>query len=116
LPKGSHISYGCTFKLQRDSKIAILPVGYFDGIPRITSSKSRVLINGSKALQLGRVTMNMLVIDVTDVKKIKVGDAATIIGSDKKEIISAENWGDWSQSFNYEIVTRINPALPRQLV
>lgn len=113
LPKGSHISYGCTFTLKRDSKIAILPVGYFDGIPRISSNKSSVLVNKIKVPQLGRVTMNMIVVDVTDVKKIKVGDVATVIGSDGKVTVSAEDWGDWSGSFNYEITTRINGALPR---
>lgn len=116
LPKGSHISYGCTFTLQRDSKIAILPVGYFDGIPRISSGKGRVVINGIKAPQLGRVTMNMIIVDVTNVKKIQVGDVATIVGSDGKEVVSAENWGDWSGSFNYEITTRINGALVRKVV
>ncbi len=116
LAKGSHISYGCTFTLQRDSKIAILPVGYFDGIPRNTSNKASVLINGIKVPQLGRVTMNMIVVDVTDVKKIKVGDTATLIGNDKKEVVSAEDWANWANSFSYEIVTRINPTLQRKLV
>jgi alanine racemase len=116
LVKGSHISYGCSFTLQRDSKIAILPVGYFDGIPRIASNKASVLINGNKVSQLGRVTMNMIVVDVTEVKKIKVGDIATIIGRDKKEVVTAEDWASWSSSFSYEIVTRINPILPRRLV
>ena len=116
LSKGTHISYGCTFTLQRDSKIAILPVGYFDGIPRVSSGKGRVLVNGVKVPQLGRVTMNMIVIDVTDVKKIKVGDVATLIGRDKKEVVSAEDWGAWSGSFNYEITTRINSNLLRKVV
>lgn len=116
LKKGSCISYGCTFTLARDSKIAILPVGYFDGIPRISSGKSHVLINGTKAPQLGRVTMNMIVIDVTDVKKVKVGDVATLIGKDKKEVVSAQNWGDWAGSFNYEITTRLSANLPRKVV
>jgi alanine racemase len=116
LPKGSCISYGCTFQLKRDSKIAILPVGYFDGIPRISSNKGHVIINGKKLPQLGRVTMNMLVIDATDLPKIKVGDIATIIGNEKNQVISAEDWGDWSESFNYEITTRINPNLIRKLI
>ncbi len=116
LPKGSFISYGCTFQLKRDSKIAILPVGYFDGIPRISSKKAWVLVNGIKVPQLGRVTMNMIVVDVTDVKKIKVGDIATIIGGEKNQVVSAEDWGDWSGSFNYEITTRINPNLTRKLI
>ncbi|MBP7709662.1 MAG: alanine racemase [Rickettsiales bacterium] len=116
LQKGSHISYGCTFTLQRDSKIAILPVGYFDGIPRISSGKGHVLVNGIKAPQLGRVTMNMIVIDVTDVKKVNVGDVATVIGKDKKDVVSAEDWGDWAGSFNYEITTRLSANLPRKVV
>ena len=116
LPKGSFISYGCTFQLKRDSKIAILPVGYFDGIPRLSSNKGHVLINGKKLPQLGRVTMNMLVIDATDLPKIKVGDIATIIGGEKNQVVSAEDWGDWSGSFNYEITTRINPNLTRKLI
>jgi alanine racemase len=116
LPKGSHISYGCTFTLQRDSKIAILPIGYFDGIPRISSGKGSVIINGIKMSQIGRVTMNMIIVDATEAKKIKVGDVATIIGRDKNEVVSAEDWGDWSGSFNYEITTRINPIIPRKLV
>lgn len=116
LPKGSCISYGCTFQLKRDSKIAILPVGYFDGIPRISSNKGNVIINGKKLPQLGRVTMNMLVIDATDLPKIKVGDIATIIGKDKEQIISAKDWGDWSNSFHYEITTRINLKLERRLL
>jgi alanine racemase len=116
LPKGSHISYGCTFTLKRDSKIAILPVGYFDGIPRQASNKAQVVVGGIKVPQLGRVTMNMIVIDVTDVKKLKVGDVATIVGKDGKASVTFEDWGDWSQSFNYEVVTRLNANLPRKVV
>lgn len=112
LSRGCNISYGCTFSLKRDSKVAILPVGYFDGIPRIASAKGYVMINGVKAPQLGRVTMNMIVVDVTDVKKIKIGDEAIIIGKG----VTAEDWGFWSGSFNYEITTRINSNIPRKLV
>jgi alanine racemase len=60
--------------------------------------------------------MNMIIVDATEAKKIKVGDVATIIGRDKNEVVSAEDWGDWSGSFNYEITTRINPIIPRKLV
>jgi alanine racemase len=58
----------------------------------------------------------MIVVDVTDVKKIKIGDIATIIGGEKNQVVSAEDWGDWSGSFNYEITTRINPNLTRKLI
>ena len=115
MPKGSAISYGCTHILQRDSKVAVLPIGYFDGILRVSSNKSQVLIKGKKVSQIGRVTMNLIVLDVTDVK-VKEGDEATIIGTDGKEYISAEDWADWSQTSNYEIVTKINPSLKRKVV
>jgi alanine racemase len=115
MPKGSHISYSCTFTLKRDSRIAILPIGYFDGIPRSSSNKSQVLINGKKVPQIGRVTMNMIVIDVTDLKKVKIGDLVTVIGKDKKEEITSQDWGDWSDSFNYEITTRLSQSTTRIL-
>ncbi len=115
LPKGSAISYNSTHVLKRDSKIAVLPIGYFDGIPRITSNKSFVLVNGKKAPQIGRVTMNLIVIDVTDVGPVKAGDVVTIIGCDKKAEISADDWATWAQTSNYEIVTRINSNLSRRL-
>ncbi len=113
--KGSAISYGCTYILKRDSKIAILPIGYFDGIFRSSSNQGWVLLKGKKVKQIGRVTMNLIAVDVTDVKGAKIGDVVTIIGADKKEIITAEDWGSWSKTSNYEIVTRINSALPRVL-
>jgi alanine racemase len=114
MPKGACIAYNCTYKLKRDSKIAILPIGYFDGISRLASNKMEVLINGKKCKQLGRVMMNILVIDVTDVKNLKVGDIATIIGKDGKEIITAEELASNSQTINYEITTRLNANLARK--
>ena len=116
MPKGSAISYNCTHILTRDSKIAVLPVGYFDGVPRIASNKAYVLVNGKKVAQIGRVTMNLIVLDVTDVKHVKEGDIATIIGCDDNETITAEDWATWSQTVNYEISTRLNSSLSRKVV
>ncbi len=116
MPQGSAISYNCTHILTRDSRIAVLPVGYFDGVPRIASNKAYVLVNGKKVPQIGRVTMNLIVLDVTDLKSVKEGDIATIIGCDEKESISAEDWAVWSQTVNYEISTRLNSSLYRTVV
>lgn len=116
LPKGSTISYGCTHILKRDSKIAILPIGYYDGISRVSSNKSQFLINGTKVPQLGRVTMNIVLLDITDIKNVKIGDEVVIIGNSKKQNISANDWALWSQTSNYEIVTRISSNLPRIIV
>ncbi len=116
MPKGSAISYGCTYILKRDSKIAVLPIGYYDGIFRCSSSKGWALVNGQKVPQIGRITMNLIVLDVTDVKQVKAGDAVTIIGNDKKENVTADDIAIWAQTSNYEIVTRINSALKRLIV
>lgn len=116
LPKGSKISYGCTYELERDSKIAILPVGYYDGISRVSSNKSQFLVNGKKVPQIGRVTMNIVVLDVTDVKNVKAGDEVIVIGSNKKQEVRADDWAIWSQTSNYEIVTRIIANISRTIV
>ena len=116
MPKGSAISYGCTYILKRDSKIAVLPIGYYDGIFRCSSNKGWALVNCQKVPQIGRVTMNLIVLDVTDVKQVKAGDVVTIIGNDKKENVNADDLAIWAQTSNYEIVTRINSALKRLIV
>ncbi len=111
--KGSGIGYNCTHILQRDSKIAILPVGYFDGIPRHASNKGQVLINGHKAPQLGRVMMNIIVVDITDIPNVKTMDEVVIIGESKNERITAEDWARFAGTINYDVVTRLNPAIKR---
>ncbi|MBM5782963.1 MAG: alanine racemase [Pelagibacterales bacterium] len=113
---GSPISYNCTHVLKKDSKIAVLPIGYFDGIPRISSGKSFVLINGKKVPQIGRVTMNLIMIDVTEVKDVKQGDIVTIFGFDRKSQIKIDDWANWSQTSNYEISARLNSFLSRKVV
>ena len=112
LPKGSAISYNRTHILARDAKVALLPIGYFDGISRVSSNKSFVIIGGKKVPQLGRVTMNLIVLDVTDVKNVKAGDVATVIGDG----VSADDWSAWSTTSCYEVVTRINPTISRKVV
>lgn len=116
LPKGSKIAYNCTATLERDSVVALLPVGYWDGVPRSLSNKGYVLVNGKKAPILGRVMMNMCVVDVTDCGRVRVGDTATIIGADKRLVVSAEEVAALAGTINYEIVTRINPLIPRVIV
>lgn len=113
--KGSAISYNSTHVLKRDSKLAIIPIGYFDGVPRVASNKGFVIVNGVKVPQIGRVTMNLIILDVTDVKNVKIGDVATIIGRQKNVEVSADDWGNFSQSSSYEVLTRINSAIKRMI-
>ncbi len=113
LQAGSFIAYDLTARLQRNSIVAILPVGYSDGYPRSASNKGSVLIHGKRARILGRVMMNMIVVDITDIPKVKPGDTVTLIGSDKGAMISAEEAAEAGDTINYEIVTRIDPRIPR---
>lgn len=113
LQAGSFIGYDLTARLQRDSVVAVLPVGYADGYPRSASGKGSVLIRGKRARILGRVMMNMIVVDVTDIPGVKLGDVVTLIGKDKGNVLSAEDVADASGTINYELVTRINARILR---
>jgi alanine racemase len=113
LLKGSKIAYDCTYTLKRDSRIAVLPVGYWDGIPRSLSSNGTVLIRGKRAHIIGRIMMNMCVIDITEVDGVKPGDIVTFIGKDKKQEITVDELACQAKTINYEIVTRLNPSIQR---
>lgn len=114
--KGSFIGYGCTYKTNRDSKIAVLPVGYNEGYDRRLSNIAHVLIKGQRAPVRGRVAMNMIMVDVTDIKGVKLEDEVILIGSQGKERITAEYLASLCGTINYEIITRINPLIPRKIL
>lgn len=116
LAEGTPVSYGLTEKVTRDSKVAVVPVGYWDGYDRKLSSVGHVLIRGRLAKVLGRVCMNMFVVDVTDIPGVTLEDEVVLIGAQGKQVLSAEEVGAGAGTINYEIVTRINPTLPRILV
>ena len=116
LHKGSKLGYDLTETLSRPTKVAVLPIGYWHGFPRSLSSIGKVLINGKGAKVLGRVSMDMVSVDVTDVKNVKVGDEAVIIGKSGKSEISADDVAYLSDTINYEIVTRLNPLIKRMVV
>lgn len=103
VPAGQAISYGGTFVTKRNSIIATIPVGYGDGYPRSLSNKGFVLIHGKKAPITGRVCMDQLMVDVTDIGSVKPMDEVTLIGRDGSEEITIEELGDLSGRFNYEL-------------
>lgn len=113
IPKDSFVGYGLTEKVSRATRIAVLPVGYFDGYPRSLSSKGVVLLNGLRCQVIGRVSMNMIVADVTDVGAVRSGDEAVLIGAQGKSLIGAEEVADRAGTISYEIITRINPLVAR---
>ncbi len=113
IPKGTPVSYGLTERVTRDTTLAVIPVGYWDGYDRKLSSVGTMLIRGKRAKVLGRICMNMCVVDVTDIRGVKVEDEVVMLGRQGKEAISAEELGDRIGTINYEVVTRVNPVLRR---
>jgi alanine racemase len=113
IPAGTAVSYGLTEKVKRDSAIGILPVGYWDGYDRGLSSTGEVLIDGKRAKILGRICMNMTVVDLTDIPKTKLFQEATLLGKSGKDKITAEEIAKKINTINYEVVTRINPLIKR---
>lgn len=112
--KGTPVSYGLTERVSRNARLAILPIGYWDGYDRRgMSNTGQVLIRGQRCKIVGRICMNMCVVDVTDVRGAKVEDEVVLLGSQKKERISAEDIASKMGTINYEVVTRINPLIPR---
>jgi alanine racemase len=116
IPPDSFIGYGCTYRTSARSRIAILPVGYSDGVDRRLSNLGYVLIKGRRAPIRGRICMNLIMVDVTDIPGVKLYDRATIIGRDGAEQITADTHAAWCQTINYEILSRLSPELPRSVV
>ncbi len=114
IPAGTSISYGKTFTTKRPTVLGILPIGYYDGYDRKLSSKAHVLVKGKRCAVLGRICMNLTMIDLTDLNTpVKPGEQVTLIGNSKKATISADELAENSTTINYEIVDRLNPLIPR---
>jgi alanine racemase len=113
LPAKTFIGYDCTYQTKKRTKIAILPIGYWEGYDRKFSNCGEVLIRGKRCPVRGRVCMNLTMVDVTKIPKIKIGDEVVLIGKQGKEEISADELAEKIGTINYEIITRINPLIPR---
>lgn len=116
LAAGSRIGYGLTEVVSRDTVMALLPVGYADGYDRRLSSLGNVLVRGKRAKILGKISMNLTAVDVTDIFGITVGDHATLIGRDGREHISVEELANVVGTIPYEIVSRIPAEFSRVVV
>jgi len=112
---GQFIGYGCTYKALRDMTIAVLPVGYYEGYPRLASNRGHVLIRGQRCPIVGRICMNMMMVDISHIPAVITGEAVTLIGHDGAEHLDAAQIGEWADTIHYEIVTQLNPAIPRRV-
>jgi len=113
IPKGRTLSYARTYKTEKEMKVATLPVGYGDGYPLSISNKGYVLIRGKKARILGAVTMDQIMVDVTDIKDVKTEDVAVLIGNQGNEEITATEVARIAGTIPYEIFTSINKRVQR---
>ena len=116
LESGTPISYGGTYVTDKPTKVATIPLGYGDGYPRSLSNKGFVLIHGKKAPILGRVCMDQFMVDVTHIPEAKAGDKVTLIGTDGDMEISADELGEISGRFNYELMCDLGKRIPRVYV
>lgn len=111
--RGDSVSYGGTFTAERQMRVATVPVGYGDGYPRSLSGKGYVLICGKPAPILGRICMDQFMVDVSDIPEAEEGGRVVLLGTDGGTGISAEELGELSGRFNYELVCDFGKRLPR---
>jgi alanine racemase len=116
LEAGREISYGGTYRTEKETRVATIPVGYADGYPRQLSNRGWVLIHGKKAPILGRVCMDQFMVDVTDIPEAQEYDETVLLGSQGGETITAEDIGDLSGRFNYELTCNISKRVPRVFI
>lgn len=116
VPADAFISYGCTHRTTSKTRIAVLPVGYYDGYDRSLSNLAYVLIKGKRAPVRGRICMNLMMVDITDIRGVRLEDPVILLGRNGEETISADQIASWSNTINYEVVSRINGEIPRVII
>lgn len=116
LPQGSFVGYGSTYKTTFPTKLAVVPVGYYEGLDRKLSNQGYMLVNGERAKILGRICMNMTMLDITNIPNAKLGEDVIILGQSGEESITADDHATWTNTINYEIVTKILNLFPRTIV
>lgn len=113
IQKGDYVSYGRTYQAEGDRVLATVSVGYADGYPRVASGKGRVLVRGQFAPIIGRVCMDQMMIDVTDIPGVQSGDTVTLFGRDGENVLPAEELARLAGTINYETVCDVGPRVPR---
>lgn len=114
VPEGTGISYGRTFVTQRKTRLAVLPVGYEDGYSRSLSNRGQVLIHGCRVPVLGRICMNMCMVDVSELSEVKAGDEAVLLGRQGEETISADEIAEKMGTISYEVLCLLGNNNKRQ--
>lgn len=110
---GTGVSYGHRFVADREMQIAVVAIGYADGIPRNLSNQMSVLIRGQRVPQIGAITMDQLMLDVSQVRNLQDGDVVTLLGQDGEQSISADDWANALDTISWEILCSFKHRLPR---
>lgn len=113
VPAGETIGYGCTFEASRKTLVATIPVGYEDGYMRGLSNRGRVIVRGSYAPVVGRISMDLTILDVTNVPEVELGDVVTLFGVNGELVVPAEDVAKVAGVFSYEVTCGIGPRVPR---
>lgn len=114
IKRGESVGYGCTYEAARDMTVATLPIGYHDGYPRAMSNRGRAIVRGAYASVVGRVSMDMTLLDVTDVPGASTGDAVTLLGVEGEHRIDAEDIARTVNTLSYEITCGMSSRVPRR--
>lgn len=112
VPAGTHVSYGFTHRTDRETTLALVPLGYADGVPRAASNRGWIAINGRRCPVVGRIAMDQFLVDAGD-GAVEVGDRAVLWGDPAEGAPSAEDWAAAADTIGYEIVSRVGPRVPR---
>ncbi|MBO76110.1 MAG: alanine racemase [Gemmatimonadetes bacterium] len=110
---GDTVGYGATYRAESNEHWASLGIGYGDGIPRLLGNRGSILIHGCRAPIIGRISMDVTVVNISEIPNVSLGDIATLIGSDKDEQITVDEIAEQADTIGYEILTGLSPRLPR---
>lgn len=110
---GETIGYGRKYRANNNMRIATIPTGYADGYSRCLSNKGYVLINGSRAPIVGNICMDQMMVDVSNVLEVKIGDEVVLIGQSQEEVITADDMAHTIGTIGYEVVCNISKRVPR---
>ncbi len=113
VPPGTSLGYGATYHARRAERWATVSIGYGDGLPRSLGNRGTALVRGRRAPIIGRISMDVTVVDITDASTVEIGDVATFIGTDGDEHITLDEVAELAGTISYEILTGLTPRLPR---
>lgn len=113
LPAGTGVSYGHSYVTERPIRMAVVGIGYAGGVPRILSNRVKVMVRGQLAQQIGTITMDQLMVDVSHIPNLQEGDVVTLLGQDGPHRITPDDWATLTNTISWEILCGFKHRLPR---